>query len=105
MDDILLVILYACLYYIIFKLGENYAYLKIARGLQFLQENSDKVKINAEGVEGVLEVEKLNGQYYAYLDDAFVGQCSSFDGMKDLIQKVIDKDPNRYSTLRIKMKE
>lgn len=105
MDDILLVVFFAWLAYCIFKLGENYAYIKIARGLQFLQKNLDQVKINPSGAEGVLEVEKVNGQYYAYLNQSFVGQCSSFDGLKDLIQKIIEKDPGRYATLRIEMKE
>lgn len=86
-------------------MGEHYAYLKIARGLQTMQENMGQIKGNEDGVEGVMEVEKLNGQYYAYLDDAFVGQCSDFSGVKELIQKVIEKNPTRYSTLRIKMKD
>lgn len=105
MDNILLVFLFAWLVYCIFKMGEHYAYIKIARGLQFLQKNMDKVNLDPSGSEGVLEVEKVNGHYYAYLEQAFVGQSASFDGLKDLIQTIIEKNPGRYSTLRIEMKE
>jgi len=103
MDLLIQIVLWAILYYVIFKFGENYAYYKIARGLEQLKNNTGLIK--SDGTEGVMEVEKLNGQYYAYLDDAFVGQCSDFEGVKQLIQKAIDRDPGRYATLRIKMKE
>jgi hypothetical protein len=103
MDTLLQIAFWAILYYVIFKFGENYAYYKIARGLEALKNSSELITSNV--AEGVMEVEKLNGQYYAYLDNAFVGQSSDFEGIKQLIQKVVDQDPGRYTTLRIKMKE
>lgn len=94
--------------YLVFKLGETYAYFKIAKGIQDLREHTDLIenKLIAPGsVEGIIEVEKINGLYYAYHNDNFVGQGSDLEEIKSIAQKIIDKNPGYFSEIKVKVKE
>lgn len=101
--DIVYILITIILNYAIFKLGEHYAYFKIARGLKNLKDHADA--LNATRANGVMEVEKIGEQYYAYVDNKFIGQGSSLDEVKELVTTVVKNDPGRYTSMMIKMKE
>jgi hypothetical protein len=50
-------------------------------------------------------VEKINNQYYAYMNDDFVGQGSSLDEVQELVKNLVRKDPSRYSSLKVNLKD
>lgn len=101
--DIISIVITIVINYVIFKLGEHYAYFKIARGLKNLKDHTNV--FDTKTSDGIMEVEKIGEQYYAYVDNNFVGQGSSLDEIKNIVQKFVAKDPTRYATIRIKMKE
>ena len=94
--------------YLVFKLGETYAYYKIARGIQNLKDtvNLDENKLfSASSTECIMVVEKINGLYYAYHGDKFVGQASNLEEIKTLAQTFIDKNPGRFTEIKVRVKE
>lgn len=101
--DIISIIVTVILNYVIFKLGEHYAYFKIARGIQNLKDHADA--LGTDRVDGTMEVEKIGEQYYAYIDNNFVGQGANLEEVKNILQKIVAKNPGRYSSMRIKMRE
>jgi hypothetical protein len=100
--DILDLIIYAFVLYAAFKLGEAFAYVKLIPGIQALK---DQTKETIKKIEGVLTVEKINNQYYAYMNDDFVGQGSSLDEVQELVKNLIIKYPLRYSSLKVTLKD
>lgn len=86
-----------------FKIGEHYAYFKIARGIQNLKDHADL--LDQVGAEGVMDVEKIDNQYYAYVDNNFVGQCSERDQVKSIVENLIKNNPGRYSKMHVRIKE
>jgi ferritin-like metal-binding protein YciE len=100
--DILDLIIYAFVLYAAFKLGEAFAYVKLTQGIQALK---DQTKETIKKIEGVLTVEKINNQYYAYMNDDFVGQGSSLDEVQELVKNLIIKYPLRYSSLKVTLKD
>lgn len=101
--DIITILVTIVLNYVIFKLGEHYAYFKIARGLQNLKDLAGTA--DSGRAVGITEIEKIGEQYYAYIDNNFVGQAASIDELKQLVRQVVEKNPGRYSSMMIKMKE
>lgn len=100
--DILDIIITFFVLYAAFKLGEAIAYLKVTKGVQKLREHADK---SIEKIQGILTVEKINNQYYAYMNDNFVGQGSSIDEVTDLVKQLVLKDPTRYSSFKVTLKD
>ena len=101
--DIIAVVATVIVNYVIFKLGEHYAYFKIARGLQNLKNHADL--LGQSKVESTMEVEKIGEQYYAYHENNFVGQADSLDGIRALIEKFVTKNPGRFSGIRVQVKQ
>ena len=100
--DILDIIINVFVLYAAFKLGEAMAYLRVTRGVQALKENVDR---SIEKIEGILTVEKINNQYYAYMNNDFVGQGSSLDEVQELVKQLVLKNPNRYSSFKVRVKD
>ena len=100
--DILDLIINAFVLYSAFKLGEAFAYIKLTQGIVSLK---DRTTETIEKIEGVLTVEKINNQYYAYMNDDFVGQGSSLDEVQELVKNLVRKDPSRYSSLKVNLKD
>lgn len=96
--DIVSFVITIGLNYLIFKLGEHYAYFKIARGLQNLKEHAEE--IGTTQTVGTLQIEKIGDQYYAYINNNFVGQGTTVDEVKTIAQKTIEKDPGRYVSIK-----
>lgn len=101
--EIINAILWSVFFYFIFKLGEHYAYFKIARGLKNFKEHAKLLTVDR--ANGIMEVEKIGEQYYAYVDNTFVGQGNSLDEVKQIAQRVIEKNPERYAGIMVRMKE
>lgn len=100
--DILDIIITFFVLYAMFKLGEAMAYIKLTQGIQTLKDRADK---SIEKIQGILTVEKINNQYYAYMNDNFVGQGSSMDEVTDLVKQLVLKDPARYSSFKVTLKD
>lgn len=100
--DILDIIITFFVLYAMFKLGEAAAYIKLTQGIQTLKDRADK---SIEKIQGILTVEKINNQYYAYMNDNFVGQGSSMDEVTDLVKQLVLKDPTRYSSFKVTLKD
>ena len=99
-------ILYAVLFYIIFKLGEHYAYLRIARGLTQLKNHVAQTQgAVATPIHSTTLIEKIGDQYYTYIDDSFIGQGSSIEDATNLVQETIIKNPNKFGIMKIVFKE
>jgi len=96
--DIVDFVIAIALNYVIFKLGEHYAYFKIARGLQNLKDHAEE--IGSTQTVGTMQIEKIGDQYYAYINDNFVGQGPSIDEVKKIAQQTIEKDPTRYVSIK-----
>jgi hypothetical protein len=100
--DILDFIIIAFAIYAAFRLGEAFAYVKLTQGLLTLKEHANEA---IEKIEGILTVEKINDQYYAYINSDFVGQGSTLDEIQDLVKNLVRKDPLRYSSLKVTLKD
>ena len=100
--DILDLIINALILYVVFKLGESFAYVKLSLGILKLKDQTDKT---IEKIEGVLTVEKINNQYYAYMNDDFVGQGRTLDEVTELVKDLVRKDPLRYSSVKVNLKD
>jgi hypothetical protein len=100
--DILDLIINAFVLYVAFKLGEAFAYVKLTQGIVKLKDRANET---IEKIEGVLTVEKINNQYYAYMNDDFVGQGSSLDEVQELVTNLVRKDPLRYSSVKVTLKD
>lgn len=95
MDFILIVALQAFCCWIAFKIGENIAYFRIAKGLMDLKEAAGVME-TVEETKGTATIEKIGDQYYAYIGNDFVGQGSTLDEVHDVVKKTIEKNPNKF---------
>jgi hypothetical protein len=100
--DILDIIINAFILYAAFKLGEAFAYIKLTKGILTLKDRANET---IEKIEGILTVEKINNQYYAYMNDSFVGQGATLDEVTELVKDSVRKDPSRYSSLKVTLKD
>ena len=100
--DILDFIIIAFALYAAYKLGEALAYVKLTQDIMTLKEHANKT---IKKIEGILTVEKINNQYYAYMNDDFVGQGSSLDEVQELVTNLVRKDPLRYSSVKVTLKD
>ena len=97
--DILDFIIIAFALYAAYKLGEALAYVKLTQDIMTLKEHANKT------IKSILTVEKINNQYYAYMNDDFVGQGSSLDEVQELVTNLVRKDPLRYSSVKVTLKD
>ena len=101
MELIIEALIYAFGAWCIFKLGENMAYLRIARGLVALKEIAESQPETVEEARGVATIEKIGEQYYAYIGNDFVAQGETIDKVNEAIKAAIKQNPNKYiSALR-----
>ena len=100
--DILDIIFNALLFYIVFKLGEHFAYVKLSHGILKLK---DRAQESIEKIESVLTVEKINNQYYAYMNNNFVGQGQTLDEVTQVITDSVRKNPSRYASVKVTLKD
>lgn len=84
---------------VVFKLGEFHARVKMR---QHIAEMHEKKKIKAKN--GVLLIEKINENYYGYLDDSFIGQGKQPDDITKIVTDIINKNPSLYQTIVVKTK-
>ena len=91
----------AAIVYSAFKFGESWAYLKISLRLKSIQNLSD----DEEPRIGKLLVERINDQYYAYVDGTFVGQGTNLNDAYEILQNIIVREPGRFSSIKIQVIE
>lgn len=100
--DILDIIINAFIFYAVFKLGESFAYIKLSQGILKLKDQADET---IEKIESVLTVEKINNQYYAYMNDDFVGQGRTLDEVTEIVKDLVRKNPSRYASVKVTLKD
>jgi hypothetical protein len=100
--DILDLIINFLLLYFAFKLGEAVAYVRVANSRQLIKDHDDNL---LEKKEGILIVEKINNQYYAYINNDFVAQGSTLEEVQRLVKELILRQPSRYSSFKIVLKD
>lgn len=92
MDFIIPTVLYLIIFWFIFRLGEYYAYFRIAKGLADLKEISSMVEDrDSKQITDRVTIEEIDGQYYAYINDTFVGQGASINDAKKHVEKELIK--------------
>jgi hypothetical protein len=91
-------ILYIIAFYLVFKLGGIHTRIMIR---QQLETNRNKPKV---AKDGVLVIEKINENYYGYLDDNFIGQGKQPDDITKIVTDIINKNPSLYQTIVVKTK-
>lgn len=98
----------AILCYVVFKLGEYYSYYKISKKLVSLKDLHDiQKRMQAENTKTVSQVlvEKINGQYYGYLDNNFIGQGAKLEDVEQQLKEFIGKHPGQYHEFTVELKE
>ena len=100
--DLLDIIVNALLFYVVFKLGESFAYIKLSHGILKLKDRADET---IEKIESILTVEKINNQYYAYMNNNFVGQGRTLDEVTEVVKDLVRKDPSRYASVKVTLKD
>jgi hypothetical protein len=90
----------AALFFLAFKLGQFSVYLKIHK----LEPTEVQVKleeVRKTGIRPVVTVEEINGIYYAYDGNDFLGQGSTPD---ELGSSIAQRFPNKYRLAKIEIK-
>jgi hypothetical protein len=100
--DLIDIFLYVIFCYAAFKFGETSAYLKIGTSLKSMQDLKDIPNVPNTGT---LVVERINNQYYAYVDGTFVGQGIDLDHTYKILHDIIVKNPDRFSAIKIQIIE
>jgi hypothetical protein len=90
------ILFYLCVVYCAFNLGGFHAKIQLHQ-----QQLAQKPK----GKNGVLLIEKINEQYYGYLDDNFIGQGAKPEELTKIVSDLMKKDPDRYSSVVVVSKE
>lgn len=98
MDDIASFITQLVLFYIMYKLGQASGIIKANRELQGRQQQNIVEKITQKPV---ITVEEINGMYYAFDGNDFLGQGKSPDELGTLIAK---RFPQKYRSARVEIK-
>lgn len=82
--DIILLLLFGVVCYVFGKISMAHTIVK-----KILEETDDESqpKDNSTLLNGELFVEKVNGCYYAYVDQAFVGQATTFNDLFTAIKQ------------------
>lgn len=105
MDFIISTVLYLMIFWLIFRLGEYYAYFKIAKGLANLKEISAMLQDQDSGkIEDKVTIEEIDGHYYAYINDIFVGQGATINDAKGYVEKEL-KRKHKISSLELVSRE
>jgi hypothetical protein len=93
---------YIGIIYLAFKVGVHIGRFKVwAEIAEINKKLSNQIE---ETVTGQMTVEKINGQYYAYLNNDFIAQASTIEEMTDILEKFIVKNPKRYSSINVQVK-
>lgn len=94
--------------YVVFKLGEYHSYYRISKKLVSLKDLHDiqkRMQVEDNKTVSQVLVEKINGQYYGYLDNNFIGQGAKLEDVERQIKEFIGKNPDRYNEFTVELKE
>lgn len=84
---------YSFLFWLMFKMGEHYAYFRIARGITIIKQHAEQTM---DSFKGIATIEKIGEQYYAYIGNNFVAQGNSIDAVRKSVREIVSKNPGRY---------
>lgn len=94
MDFIFSFLIYFMVFWLVFKLGEFYGYFRIARGLANIKEIAEMLEQKGdehEQIKDKVTIEEIDGIYYAFINDHFVGQGSTIDDAKKYVEQELTK--------------
>lgn len=97
--DLITFILYVAIFWLVFRLGEGYAYYRIAQGIVTLKNFSEKQEQIRD--QDSLIIEEIEGHYYAYVDGVFVGQGPTMDDAKKAIENELEKKSIKISGIKL----
>lgn len=90
----------AILFFLAFKMGQLSVYIKL--GSKERTEISPKMEnVRLPNLRPIITIEEINGIYYAYDGNDFIGQGASPDELGSLIAK---RYPNKYTMAKIQFK-
>ncbi len=88
-------------FYIAYKLGQMSVRIQMKVGRESSQIQRDLEKVRLTGQRPTITVEEINGIYYAYDGNDFLGQGTSPD---ELGKTIADRFPNKYHLAKVTIK-
>ena len=95
-------IFYIAIIYFAFKAGLHIGRFKL--WAEIAEINKRVINQIEETVTGQMIVEKINGQYYAYLNNTFIAQAATIEEMSKILEQFIIKNPTRYTSINVQVK-
>lgn len=91
-------LIHAFLFWIVFKIGQAHGTIQALREL-----GNKKLATSATIIRQrpIIEIEEINGIYYAYDGHDFLAQGNNPD---DLGRRIADRYPDKYRTAQVKIK-
>jgi hypothetical protein len=95
-------IFYISIIYLAYKAGLHIGRFRLWS--EIAEINKRVINQIEETVTGQMTVEKINGQYYAYLNNTFIAQAATIEEMTKILEQFIIKNPIRYTSINVQVK-
>jgi hypothetical protein len=100
MEDFWIFLVNALLFYLAYKVGQISVWVK--SGLQQKEDIRVRLEeVRKTGIRPVITIEEINGAYYAYDGNDFLGQGTTPD---ELGRVIAQRFPNKYQLAKVEIK-